>query len=196
MDCRKTGSLIRSLRNEKKMTQLKLAELLNVSDRAVSKWERGEGCPDITLIVRLASVLGVSTESILDGTLNEKGPDGGNMKRIKFYVCPDCGNILTATGTAEITCCGRKLEMLAARAVDETHRITVTDAGDEYYVTFNHEMTKAHYLQFVAYVALDRMCIIRLYPEQGCELHFPKMNGGIFYTGCSKHGLFLQRELV
>jgi len=174
------------------MTQLMLAQRLDVSDRAVSKWERGEGCPDITLVARLAGVLGVSTESILAGSLDTNGADGGNMKRIKFYVCPECGNIVTATGTADITCCGRKLEALSAHPADDVHRLTVTDSGDEYYVTFSHEMTKRHYLCFIAYVACDRVCMVRLYPEQGGELHFPKMYGGRFFTGCIRDGLFVQ----
>lgn len=67
MDCKKIDALIRLLRTEKGMTQLELAGHLNVSDRAVSKWERGEGCPDITFIERLSSVLGISTESMLKG---------------------------------------------------------------------------------------------------------------------------------
>jgi transcriptional regulator with XRE-family HTH domain len=84
MNCRKIGSLIRLRRTGMNMTQLELAEWLNVSDRAVSKWERGEGCPDITVIANLALVLGISTESILKGSLSENGADRGNLKRIKF----------------------------------------------------------------------------------------------------------------
>ena len=50
MDCEKTGSLIRGLRYEKGMTQKQLADRMNISDRTVSKWERGQGCPDIELL--------------------------------------------------------------------------------------------------------------------------------------------------
>ena len=46
MDYNKVGRLIYDLRKEKGMTQKELAELLNLSDRTVSKWERGNGCPD------------------------------------------------------------------------------------------------------------------------------------------------------
>ena len=48
MDQVKTGKLIRSLRQQKSLTQLALAEMLGVSDKAVSKWERGCGAPDIS----------------------------------------------------------------------------------------------------------------------------------------------------
>ena len=50
MDNRKVGDLIRWLRKESHMTQLQLAEQLHVSDKAVSKWERGMGCPEVSLM--------------------------------------------------------------------------------------------------------------------------------------------------
>ena len=59
MDNLKTGAFIKSCRKEKKMTQKELADRLHVTDRAVSKWERGLSAPDIALLEPLASVLGV-----------------------------------------------------------------------------------------------------------------------------------------
>ena len=53
------------------------------------------------------------------------------MKRIQFYTCPACGNILTATGGAEIACCGRKLGAMKARACDETHALHVEEMDGE-----------------------------------------------------------------
>ena len=46
MDCSKVGNLIYTLRTEKGMTQKALANAMNISDRTISKWERGAGCPD------------------------------------------------------------------------------------------------------------------------------------------------------
>ena len=59
MDQKKTGALIRVLRLEKGLTQQGLAELLGVSNRAVSKWERGLGSPDLSLLPALSLQLGV-----------------------------------------------------------------------------------------------------------------------------------------
>lgn len=70
MDCKKTGRLIFSLRKEKKMTQKELAEKLNITDRAVSKWERGLGAPDVSLLRPLSEVLEVSINEILTGEKN------------------------------------------------------------------------------------------------------------------------------
>ena len=55
MDQTKIGALIRALRLELGLTQKQLAERIFVSDKAVSKWERGHGCPDASLISQLAS---------------------------------------------------------------------------------------------------------------------------------------------
>lgn len=67
MDIKKTGDLIASRRKLLKMTQKELAEKLNVTDKAVSKWERGQGYPEITTIPHLAEVLGVSPSEIMLG---------------------------------------------------------------------------------------------------------------------------------
>ena len=60
MDPTKTGALIRALRKERNMAQKDLAERLHITDRAVSKWERGLCAPDISLLEPLAEALGVS----------------------------------------------------------------------------------------------------------------------------------------
>ena len=59
------GELICSLRKEKGMTQRELAEQMNVTDKAVSKWERDLSCPDINSIPKLAEILGVSVEELM-----------------------------------------------------------------------------------------------------------------------------------
>lgn len=67
MDCEKIGNFIRQNRNAKKLTQKQLADKLCVTDRAVSRWERGVGTPDISLLVLLGEILGVSVNEILLG---------------------------------------------------------------------------------------------------------------------------------
>lgn len=59
----KIGALIRSLRKEMNFTQQQLAEKLCVSDKAISKWERCIGCPDVSLLPSLSEILGVDLES-------------------------------------------------------------------------------------------------------------------------------------
>lgn len=191
MDCNKVGKLILSLRKEKNMTQKQLADILNISDKTISKWERGLGCPDVSLLHELSKALEVNIDKILLGNLEPNDADGGNMKKIKFYVCPNCGNILTSTGEAEISCCGRKLMPLIPKPADEMHRLTVEEIENDYYITFNHDMTKNHYINFVACVGYDRILLIKLYPEQGGEVRFPKMHRGKIYFCCSNHGLWV-----
>lgn len=59
------GETIASLRKEKGMTQSELAEKMNVTDKAVSKWERNLSCPDINTISKLANILDISVEELL-----------------------------------------------------------------------------------------------------------------------------------
>ena len=67
MDPTKTGALIRALRKERNMTQKDLAERLHITDRAVSKWERGLCAPDISLLEPLAEALGISILELIQG---------------------------------------------------------------------------------------------------------------------------------
>jgi len=191
MDCSKVGKLILGLRKEKDMTQKQLADAMNISDKTISKWERGLGCPGVSLLRGLSEVLNVDIEKILLGDLEPNNADGGNMKKIKFYMCPNCGNTLTSTGESDVSCCGRKLMPLIPKPVDEIHKLTVEEIENDFYITFTHEMSKKHYINFIAYVAYDRVLFIKLYPEQGSEVRFPKMYGGKIYMCCNQHGLWV-----
>lgn len=189
MDCTKVGSLIYSLRKEKGMTQQELADAMSLSDRTVSKWERGLGCPDVSLLNELSAILGVSIEKILSGEINMNNINSGNLKRVRFYVCQSCGNFLCGNGD-EVFCCGRKIAPAEIKREDEHHFMTVEEVEDDFYVTLNHEMSKSHYISFVAYVDCDRVLLMKLYPEQNAELRFPKMRGGKLYAYCNNHGLW------
>lgn len=192
MDCQKMGELIRSLRIENALTQKQLAEALNISDKTVSKWERGLGYPDISLLSDLSVLLKVNIEKILEGNLNQNDTIGGNMRKIQFYVCLDCGNIMTSTGAADISCCGRKLEALQAKKSVDTHILNVETIEDEWYIETSHEMTKAHYISFVAFVTGEKIYMVKQYPEWGIHLRLPKMGHGKLYTYCTTHGLSYQ----
>lgn len=74
MDKKSIGSFIAALRKAKGMTQKDLAGLLHVSDKTVSRWEVGEGTPDLALIPVLAEVFGVTCDELLRG---ERRADAG-----------------------------------------------------------------------------------------------------------------------
>ena len=69
------GETISSLRKKKGLTQNELAEKMNVTDKAVSKWERDLSCPDVNTISRLAEVLDVSVEELLNAKEQRKTSD-------------------------------------------------------------------------------------------------------------------------
>lgn len=190
MDCVKIGNLIAQLRKEQGLTQKRVADSLGISNKTVSKWECGMGCPDLSLWADLSELLGADLKKLLEGELFTNPPDQGNIKKINFYVCPVCGNILTGTSRATISCCGRKLEALVAKKQDG-HELNVESHDGSYYVTFSHEMTKQHYLTFIAYVVEDKVLLMRLYPEQSGELRLPHLSGrGRLYAYCNQHGFW------
>jgi len=111
------------------------------------------------------------------------------MLRSKFYVCPLCGNIIRTTGDTLISCCGITLPPLEAETVDDDHKITVEPVEDESFVTVDHEMTKQHFISFIAFVTSDRVQFVKLYPEGNAECRLSFRGGGYLYIYCNKHGL-------
>jgi len=193
MDSKQIGELLAKLRQERNMTQRQVAEALHVSPQAVSKWETGRGCPDISLLPALSATFGVALGRLLLGDLSPEKTENGNMKRLRFYVCLACGNVLTAAGGGELYCCGRRLEPLTAAEADSDHRVRVQEIEEDWYITFDHPMRKDHFIRFAAYVTVDRVLLVRLYPEQGGELRIPQIRGGgRLYLCCSRDGLMRQ----
>ena len=191
MDKYVTGAVIRKLRENKNMTQEELAEKIFVSSKAVSKWETGQGFPDISLIEPLAQALGISVIELLSGEDIKNCNRSSNMLRGRFYVCPMCGNVIEATGEAVVSCCGITLPPLDAEECDDEHRINVETIEDEYYVTVDHPMTKDHYIPFLAAVSDQGVQLVKLYPEGPCETRFRKNCIRKIYSYCNHHGLFM-----
>ena len=192
MDCAKVGNLIHRLRIEKNMTQKKLADLMNLSDKTVSKWERGLGCPDVSLLAELSEILGINIEEMLTGELSPNTFVGGNMKKAKYYVCQTCGNITCCTGEAAVSCCSRKLEALDMKKAADEEALTVEQIEDDWYVTSNHPMDKAHYISFVVYATGDKIQMFKQYPEWNLQLRIPKREHGLLLWYCVKDGLYYQ----
>ena len=84
MDNKKIGMFIKDLRIKKGMTQKQLAEMLNVTDKAVSKWETGRGIPDISFLEPLSNTLGISLSELMNGEkINEEDINAKSNEAIK-----------------------------------------------------------------------------------------------------------------
>ncbi len=185
-----TGAVIRKLREKNNMTQAELAVRLNVSDKTISKWETAKGYPDISLLEPIAKVFDISITELISGNAVSNVNVSANMLRSRFYVCPVCGNVIHSMGEAVINCHGVLLAPAQAEETDEQHKIFIEKVEDEYYVRIEHDMTKKHYISFVAALSSDKIQMIKLYPEGNPEARF-KINGvkRIFFY-CNKDGLF------
>ena len=188
MDCVKTGRLIAKLRKEKGLTQKNVADALGISNKTISKWETGLGCPDLSLWPDLSTILGAEIAQLMEGEIVPNKPDNGNMLKTNFYVCPTCGNILFSTGSASVFCCGKKLEPLVPTDTN-TIKYTAELSDTDYYITADHEMTKDHYISFAALVKSDRVYLVKLYPEQNPSFRLPALKGARLFMYCVKHGL-------
>ena len=190
MDRYVTGAVIRKLREKKKMTQEELASRLFVSSKAVSKWETGQGFPDISLIEPLAKTLDISVIELLSGEDISNTNRSSNMLKSRFYVCPVCGNVIRTIGESVVSCCGITLPLLEAEDPDGDHMIKVEKIEDEYYVTVDHPMTKDHYISFLAAVTDNGVQIVKLYPESDAEARLIRSRVRYIYAYCNRHGLF------
>lgn len=193
MDNYITGTTIRRLREAKGITQSQLAGKIGVGSKAVSKWETAKGLPDISLIEPLAKALGVSVMELMSGETVINKNTSSNILHSKFYVCPVCGNIIRTTGNAVISCCGIALPPLEAEEVDEAHAITVEKVEDEHFITVSHEMTKTHFVSFIAYLTSDRVQFVKFYPEGNAETRFQLRGRGYIYIYCNRHGLMKKK---
>ncbi len=191
MDQYITGAVIKQLREQRKMTQLELAGVLGVSDKTVSKWETGKGYPDITLLEPIADAFGISVPELISGKKVLNVNVAANMLRSKFYVCPVCGNVIHSMGETVVHCHGVQLLPAEAEAADKDHAVSIERVEDEYYVKIEHEMSKTHYITFIAALSSDRAQLLKLYPEGNAEARF-KINGvrKILYY-CNRDGLFV-----
>lgn len=185
-----TGNIIKTLREKKRMTQLQLAEKLSISDKTISKWETGKGYPDITLLEPIADVFAVSVTELISGNAVKNTNVSANILHTKICVCPICGNVMHSTGEMVASCHGVGLEPLEAEEADENHSIRMERVEDEYYICIHHEMTKKHYISFIAALSSDRIQLVKLYPEGNPEARV-KINGVrkiLFY--CNRDGLY------
>lgn len=184
------GQLIRKLRTEKGMNQSELAKKLHISNKTVSKWECGAGYPDITQFPILSEILGVDFNALFTGKMPENRTDSGNLRRISFYICPSCGNLITATSAATVSCCGKILTPEKLQRAGEEIRVELID--HEYQISSNHEMIRNHYVSFLALCSSEQLLLRKLYPEWNIELHMPFIPGAILIWHCTEHGLFYQ----
>ena len=185
-----TGAVIKELREKNKMTQLQLAEKLGVSDKTISKWETAKGYPDITLLEPIAKAFRISVTELISGNAIQNVNVAANMLRSKFYVCPVCGNVIHSMGEASIHCHGIQLLPLEPEPTDESHVILIERVEDEYYVRIDHDMTKEHYISFVAAVSSDGMQMVKLYPEGNAEARFKIRGVRKVFFYCNRDGLF------
>lgn len=187
------GNTLRRLREDKGYTQKQLGERLGVSDKTISKWENEKGLPDISLLEPLAVQLQISVAELLSGEQIINANRSANLLRSQFYMCPICGNVIYALGKGVYSCCGIALPVLEAEQMEDEHNIITEPVEDEFYLLMSHEMTKEHFISFIAFVSPDGCQLHKMYPEQAPAVRFKLRGHGLLYICCNRHGLFVKK---
>ena len=112
----------------------------------------------------IADAFSISVTELISENTVQNSNVFANMTKSKFYVCPICGNVIHSMGEAVINCHGVLMTAAELEDVDENHKISVERIEDDYYVRIEHEMTKSHYISFIAAVSSDRIQMVKLYP--------------------------------
>jgi transcriptional regulator with XRE-family HTH domain len=94
------GMMVASLRKENGMTQMELAEKMNVTDKAVSKWERDLSCPDVNSLPKLASIFGISVDELMQ--IKSAAQPDSDAKDIKGIIAVIFKAVSLAMGIAVI----------------------------------------------------------------------------------------------
>lgn len=186
------GNTLKELREKKNMTQSELADRIAVGNKAVSKWENGRGMPDISILPDLARELQISIPELLADQVISNSNHAANMKKLHFYVCPICGNVIQSIGEGAFSCHGILLPQAEPEEADEVHHFQVEVIEHEYHVSMQHPMDKNHYISFLAYVTTDQVQMKKLYPEQAAECRFTRYGHGYLYAYCNRHGLYTE----
>ena len=128
------GQIIRRLRKERNLTQEELAEQLNITSQAVSRWENGTGMPDISQIVPLSNVFGVTTDVLFgkDGTDGEDGKDGadGHTPVIGVAMDTDCIYYWTVDGKWLTDDAGNKIKAVGTDGQNGSDGFNGVDGKD------------------------------------------------------------------
>ena len=93
------------------------------------------GCPEVSLITELSRIFEVDMQDLLSGELSRNELLGGNMKKMNFYVCPHCGNLVTSMIETSVTCCGRKLQAITLVKATEEEKLSVQIIDNDYFIS-------------------------------------------------------------
>lgn len=184
-----TSKIIKEKRKKKGLTQLQLANLLNVSDRTISKWERGVGLPDISILNELSKILQISIETLLEGSKDENKIKSINSLKSKLYYCNKCNNIIHSYIDIDVFCCGTKITSLILNKNNYKYPVNIGIIDNQVNINIKHPMKKDNYISFIFSTRFDKILITKLYPEQNLQINLPQSFKN-HYLYDTKLGLF------
>lgn len=146
----------------------------------------------MSILPLLAAELGIDMVNLINGEMEENELINGNMKKTRFYVCHDCGNIVFSAAEASVSCCGKKLSVLESKKASDDEKLSTEMIENEIYVSSSHEMPRENYISFAALLRDDTVIVRKFYPEWNMETRFPRGMSGILVWYSTRDGLFYQ----
>ncbi len=171
------GAKIIKVRKDNQLTQMQLAQMLGVTDKAVSKWERNVCLPDIFVLKRFCDIFNIDMQSLLSEN-SDSNKRGENMKNTRFYLCKHCGNITFSTGNTKVICCNDIVDELILTKATEENALLIEEIDGERNITSSHPMTKDNYVHFIAYLKGGELQLFKQYPEWEINVRIPKRGHG------------------
>ena len=92
----------------------------------------------------------------------------------------------------QVSCCGKKLKALIPEKAEENDRLNVEIIENEYFISSDQEMTREHYISFIAFLTGDTLILRKQYPEWNLQTRLPFFSHGRLIWYCTRHGLFYQ----
>lgn len=181
-----TGKTIKELREKKGMTQLELGDKIGVSSKTISKWETGNGFPDVSILEDLSLALEVSLTELFSGETINNTNVHANMLNVKFYICPICGNAIVSIGEAMVSCHGIELKALLYEETD----LEVEEVEDEVFISIDSPMTKNDYISFIAGVYSDGFDVRKMYIEGPAQTRLKRRGLKYIFYYSNRDGLY------
>ena len=91
-----------------------------------------------------------------------------------------------------VSCCGKRLSTIQPQKANEREKLSVEIIENDFCITGEHQMTREHYIAFVALLTGDSIMLRKQYPEWGLQVRIPVFAHGKLLWYCTKHGLFYQ----
>ena len=176
------GRCLKAFRKGRKLTQKEFADRINVSDKTVSAWERGDRQLSAEVLTNIINEFEISFYDFFESISNDRSDP-------IFYICPKCSNVTITHKQSKIICCGIEASEIGANTEFNDCSVHTFVSENVLRVRVIHDMNASHYICFAAYVRKDGFDMLWLKPGVMPDMSFEFRGEGKLFVCCNVHGL-------